>query len=140
MLLTKSVGNRSRTPAGRGGRHSRGSTPTQSDANRSFHHESGIFNQAAIDDSVVQDSPELKDIPGERESVASGPFPMSIDTRLEREEIAMRQELEALARERLIEARAARGQTTVADIWNTREASWAWAASFGRWVWSFRKL
>jgi hypothetical protein len=139
-LLTKYPGNTSHTPAGRGGRHSRGSTPAQSSANRSFHHESGIFNQAAIDDSVVQDSPELQDIPEERESVASGPFPMSIDTRLEREEIAMRQELESLARRRLIEARAASGQTTLSDIWNTRELTGAWFSSFLRWVWSFRKL
>ena len=139
-MLTRCAGNGSRTPAGRGGRHSRGSTPAQSDANRSFHHESGIFNQAAIDDSVVQDSPELKDIPEERESVASGPFPMSIDTRLEREEITMRQELEALARQRLIEERVASGRTTVADIWNTREASWAWVSASVRWVWSLRTL
>jgi hypothetical protein len=137
MLLTDDAD--AHTPAGRGGRHSRGSTPAQSSANRSFHHESGIFNQAAIDDSVVQDSPELQDIPEERESAASGPFPESIDTRLEREEIAMRQELEALARRRLIDARAASGETTLSDIWITRELSWTWVSSFLRWVGSFHR-
>ncbi len=128
-LLIDWVGADIQTPAGRGGRHSRGTTPAPSSANRSFHHESGIFNQAAIDDSVVQESPELHDIPEERESVASEPFPPSIDTRLEREEIAVRQELETLARRRLVQARAATGQTTLSDIFITREASRAWAWS-----------
>jgi hypothetical protein len=71
----------------------------------------------------------LHDIPEERESVSSGPFPPSIDTRLEREEIAQREELEALARRRLVQARAENGQTTWDDIIYTRELSKAWAWS-----------
>jgi hypothetical protein len=129
-LLTTDAGAGSHTPAGRGGKHSRGSTPAPSSANRSFHHESGIFNQAAIEDSVVHESPELHDIPEERESVSTGSFPPSIDTRIEREENAQRQELEALARRRLVQARAASGQATWGDIVYTRELSkaWAWSA------------
>jgi hypothetical protein len=139
-LLTICEGADTQTPVRRGGRQSRGSTPALSSANRSFHHESGIFNSAAIDDSVVQDSPELHDIPEERESIASDPFPMSIDTRLEREEAAMRQELQTLARRRLVEARVADGQATISDIWNTRELSRAWFSTFLQWIWSFNKL
>jgi hypothetical protein len=139
-LLTICEGADTQTPVRRGGRQSRGSTPALSSANRSFHHESGIFNSAAIDDSVVQDSPELHDIPEERESIASDPFPMSIDTRLEQEEAAMRQELQTLARRRLVEARVAEGQATISDIWNTRELSRAWFSTFLQWIWSFNKL
>ncbi|KAE9371450.1 hypothetical protein N431DRAFT_441452 [Stipitochalara longipes BDJ] len=129
-------GRGSRTPAGRGGRPSRGSTPAQSSANRSFNHESAIFNQAAIDDSVV-DSPELNDIPEERESVASGPFPESIDTRREREDAAQRDQLEVLARRRLFQARAASDQS---GIWNTIRAFGARASPLLKWISPFRGL
>jgi len=60
--------------------------------------------------------PELNDILEERESVISGPFPESIDTRNAREEAAQREQLEVLARRRLVQARAAIGQS---GIWNT---------------------
>ncbi|PMD35914.1 hypothetical protein L207DRAFT_515658 [Hyaloscypha variabilis F] len=101
-------GRRSRTPAGRGGRASRGSTPAPSSANRSFNHESAIFNQAAIDESVV-DSPELNDIP---EVVPESP-----DTRRDREDAAQRTQLEVLARRRLFQAqaRAASGQSAISN-------------------------
>ena len=59
--------------------------------------------------------PEMNDIPEERESVASGPFPESIDTKNARKEAAQREQLEILARRRLVQARAATGQS---GIWN----------------------
>jgi len=52
----------------------------------------------------------------------------------------MRQELQTLARRRLVEARVAEGQATILDIWNTRELSRAWFSTFLQWIWSFNKL
>lgn len=107
-MLTTPTGASSQTPRGRGSRNARGGTPS-SVGNRSFNHESGIFGQAAIDESADFDDPDLPDIPEER-SDDSEPFPLSMDAQLEQE----RQALEALVRQRLDQARAARGNT---DFW-----------------------